>query len=306
MTEGHIMLIDEIIDFCDNMYSSNPDIIENCICTECSHPTECPGKCDECLCQIHYKNNDEESRHSYDCKNLTNFYVCKYAYKYASELIYAFKKCRSLKSLDTLKILSIGCGPCTDLMAIDYLSQADEYGFNNLVYIGIDLLEQPWKNIHNMIQEYFVHDSVRFIYDDILIFIDKIIDRNWSPDVIVFQYFFSDLQKNVCEEKILDFIDRIAYYINNKMCDNTYVIFNDINLSREFNGGLDYFDILLSKINHKIYRRLHFNNSNHDNHFEYGTEYPCNDLFFNISQVQKYRPFDSCASAQLIIKKIGD
>ena len=28
--------------------------------------------------------------------------------------------------------------------------------------------------------------------------------------------------------------------------------------------------------------------------------------FFDISQGQKYQPFDSCASAQLIIKKIGD
>lgn len=300
------MLIDEIIDFCDNMYNSNPAIEDKCVCADCSHPTKCPGRCDDCLHQIHYKNDDEESRHSYNCKNLTSFYVCKYAKKYSSELIYAFRKCKSLQNLNTFKVLSVGCGSCTDLMAIDYLYHKNEYRFNNLEYLGIDLLEQPWGNIHKKIQEYFVDDLIRFIYDDIIIFIDKIVDWDWSPDVIVFQYFFSDLQKNICKKKILDFINKIAYYINNKMRNNTYVIFNDINLSCKYNGGREYFDILLSKINHKTYQRLHFNNSNHENHYEYGDEYPSNDIFFDISQGQKYQPFDSCASAQLIIKKIGD
>ena len=62
-----------------------------------------------------------------------------------------------------------------------------------------------------------------------------------------------------------------------------------------------------SKIsNPKIVRRMHFNNNNKDRHFEYGDEYKRNCLIFDDipDEIRKaYNPFDSCASAQILIKK---
>lgn len=49
---------------------------------------------------------------------------------------------------------------------------------------------------------------------------------------------------------------------------------------------------------------MHFLNANKENHFEYGKEYKDNKLIFNeISEDIKinYNPFDSCASAQILI-----
>ena len=56
----------------------------------------------------------------------------------------------------------------------------------------------------------------------------------------------------------------------------------------------------------KIVRKMHFDNINKDRHYEYGEQYDSNVLVFNnISDEIKnaYNPFESCASAQILIKK---
>lgn len=49
-----------------------------------------------------------------------------------------------------------------------------------------------------------------------------------------------------------------------------------------------------------------FNNLNKEKHFDYGREYSSNELIFDIDSEEieeTYQPFDSCASAQILIKK---
>ena len=56
----------------------------------------------------------------------------------------------------------------------------------------------------------------------------------------------------------------------------------------------------------KIVRKMHFDNINRDRHFEYGEEYQSNELIFDdiSSKIKRaYNPFESCASAQILIKK---
>ena len=64
--------------------------------------------------------------------------------------------------------------------------------------------------------------------------------------------------------------------------------------------------MLNDKINcEKIVHRRHFNNNNRSSHFEYGDEYPHNDLILKLpDDLKHYQPFNSCASAQVIIKKV--
>ncbi len=56
------MLIDEIIDYSDNLYS-------NYICNECHHPSGgCSGSCYNCLYQIHYPDRTIGLKKAvYDC-----------------------------------------------------------------------------------------------------------------------------------------------------------------------------------------------------------------------------------------------
>lgn len=107
--------------------------------------------------------------------------------------------------------------------------------------------------------------------------------------------------------EINQFIDKLATFLNACGEKPIYILCNDINLSKAYNGGREFFDALESKIsNPKIVRRMHFNNNNKDRHFEYGDEYKRNCLIFDDipDEIRKaYNPFDSCASAQILIKK---
>ena len=56
----------------------------------------------------------------------------------------------------------------------------------------------------------------------------------------------------------------------------------------------------------KIVRRMHFNNVNKERHYEYGEQYDSSELVFNMISDEirnAYNPFESCASAQMLIKK---
>lgn len=50
-------------------------------------------------------------------------------------------------------MLSFGCGPCTDLFALDALKEKRELSFNDVQYHGVDYSKDVWVNIHHDIIE---------------------------------------------------------------------------------------------------------------------------------------------------------
>ena len=51
---------------------------------------------------------------------------------------------------------------------------------------------------------------------------------------------------------------------------------------------------------------MHFNNVNKERHYEYGGQYDSSELVFNMISDEirnAYNPFESCAGAQMLIKK---
>ena len=85
------MLIDELLYFCDMQYKQNCFNDKHGHCgTNCSHPLQCPLSCEACLEQVHFPSKFSNGRIEYTCSNLLNYYVCKYSFKYASEIEYAF------------------------------------------------------------------------------------------------------------------------------------------------------------------------------------------------------------------------
>lgn len=293
------MLIDGIVNYCDAEYQKEDD------CCHCTYHENCPGRCDECLHFIHTPSAAPAPR-QYDCPNMANFYTCKYSHKYTSELIYALQQLKDLRRRKRLNVMSIGCGPCTDLFALDYLREQNSYRFDSIEYRGIDNAKDVWCHIHRQIKLQKPNGAhVHFFYKDITELIDTIIEVDWVPDLIIFQYVFSDMQKHCSPRKLREFISKIAEFINDKMDDSTYVVLNDINLSTQWDGGREHFDTLLLNVTDAAYRKYHFNNNNKPNHYHYGEEYETNELIVEPpKRLRKYEPFDSCASAQLIIKKV--
>ena len=132
--------------------------------------------------------------------------------------------------------------------------------------------------------------------------------------MIVFQYVFSDMQKHTDAQSINDFINTFSKYYNDKICANTYIILNDVNLGQDFGGGREIFDRLYRKLNDYICRKGRFCNDNstsvyYPRGYAYGEdsdgEFPKNENRFDLTLWRRYSPFDTCASAQMIIKKVN-
>lgn len=291
-------------------------LIENCSyrdefqsnheqCTNCSYGTCCPRDCQSCLKYVHFPQNAPALR-KYDCIHMADCYYCKYAYKYASEIVYGLRRFSDIQKKKKLKIMSVGCGPCTELGAVDYLKKQGVLNYDELQYRGIDPLENVWRRIWNNIKEYF-GEGIEFYPNDILQLVDIIIKHNWVPDVLIFQYVFSDMYKNSDEEEIIHFINKLANFLDSYEEKPIYILGNDINLSKNMGGGREMLDVLESRIQSpKIVKKMHFNNDNKDRHYEYGDEYNSNALIFdNIPDEIRnaYNPFESCSSAQILIKK---
>ena len=274
-------------------------------CWLCSYKKHCPHDCGKCLHYIHTPNAAPAPR-KYDCGKMCDYYVCKYSHKYMSELYYAFYGLRDLKNAESLKVLSIGCGPCTDLLALDLLRNEGIYNFNSLEYRGVEVDTRIWKKIYEDIKHIAPSNyNIEIIPEDACEYVDKLYDDDWRPNLIVFQYVFSDMQKHSDELKIRHLLSVMGNYIS-RYCDiNTYVVCNDINLSRMYNGGREFFDMLRQNISCPLkYSQRHFRNNNKRSHYNYGEEYNNNILVSSIPDgLLDYEPYDSCASAQLIMKK---
>ena len=105
-------------------------------CEDCSYGDNCPGDCQKCLQYVHYLQNAPVPR-KYDCVHMADCYYCKYAYKYASEITYGLACFAEIRNKKTLKIMSVGCGPCTELAAVDYLKEKGVLNMKNCNIEGL-------------------------------------------------------------------------------------------------------------------------------------------------------------------------
>ncbi len=305
------MLLETILLSCDKRHKQP----RKGQCSDCSYGVFCPHDCEKCLDAIHNPNHAHEGApaRKYDCAHMADVYTCKYSCRYTSEIMYALERCVDLRSTAKLKVLSFGCGPCTDLFAIESLRENNVLSFTEIEYRGVDYSKDVWNNIHQDIQSFNnAQRMIRFYYRDACELIDTISKGTWVPNLIVFQYVFSDMQKHSELENIRSFINTFVEYYNDKIPSKSYIILNDINLSRRYGGGREFFDELSGKLKHSICRKGRFCDDNAKSTFyprgyTYGEdsdgEFPCNSNRFDITPWMDYSPYDTCASAQMIIKK---
>lgn len=289
------MNINDIVEYCNSKYKKNNPKYR---CENCEN--HCQGSCEKCLDTIHFGNNRR-----YNCENISNYYCCKYIYKYSSEIQHLFEAHHTLLELNCMRVVSVGCGPCTDLFGILNFLENNSLDIE-LEYTGIDL-NNIWENVHNLISiKNNDNFTTRFIYDDIFNIVQSDLFKNKiKPNIMIFQYVLSDMKKYNSDVEIKAFIDKFIKEIVINLEDNSYIIFNDIN----HRDTRQYFEYMLKQMkenNIEIQsQKHHFNNNVRGYHYDYGVEYEYNNITTDIIDevLNTYNPWEFCSSAQLIIRK---
>lgn len=270
---------------------------------KCDHcENNCQGGCEECLNAIHFSHDDRP----YNCSNIVYFYTCKYTYKYSSEVDILISKLKSLKSFKAFNVLSIGCGPCTELIGL--LRCSERSGFNKPITYAAFEMNEIWKPIHGFFIDQFKNlsnNNIRFSYSDACQAIPRLNLRNveWKPNILILQYVLSDMDK--ASMQIKPFIDDLFSKVISYMPLYSYIIINDINHWK----ARQWFDYLKNKFNKKYIAwnyRGYFENNNRKA-YEYGTMHTSNRLTCPVDNVidRKYHPWKFCSSAHLVLKKRG-
>ena len=128
-----------------------------------------------------------------------NHYVCQYSLRYASEILYAFKEeATFLSSFENINMMSIGCGNCPDLMAMEMFLY--DYGIKvPISYKGYDI-NPLWLHVHNRIQKYCDDNEInsKLKREDAINYFSKFFSKNTNVIVVSYllSYLYNTPQKN--------------------------------------------------------------------------------------------------------------
>lgn len=292
------MLIDTIIDFCDEEYN------EKCNCkNECTHPSNCPNGCESCLEQVHFPTKSTNGRIDYNCDNIINYYTCKYMYKYSSEIEYALYNINKLNKFGNFNILSIGCGACPDLVAIENFCEKENIK-KSIHYYGIDM-NTKWSPIHDIIKQYAIGEKwdVNYKYEEINEVFKQLHFKNYN--ILILQYVISHFL-NTGKVPTNDFFDSLIKNVIQYMPAKSLIIINDVN---SYNRGRNSLYCIFDKL-----EKAGIKYSRQEKYFDFrlksdgqriGSAYINSDVLHYSTDIDfnvKYSPWLNCTSFQLIIE----
>lgn len=273
--------IPELVTYCDESYARTDEK-----CADCQNDY-CEGRCSRCFHSIHGFNSTRD----YDCQNMIFHYVCEYIYAKSSEIARLFDNHEELNQLQELRVLSIGCGPASELFGIKHIKPKTP-----ITYKGFDL-NPLWNDIHQRIKNSTDADDnldVDLINANVF---EQYADLNFTPNVLILSYLVSHLPK--IGLNVIDFFTSLRDIIINTMPVNSYTIINDTNhwMVR------DNFDVLLRLLNiNGTYSASRYQFKG----YNYGANHPSHELIVPIPQEirDKYESWRECGStAQIVIKK---
>ena len=282
------MLIDEIVSFCH-------EELQNTECHGCQNAIMCRGDCKNCLDDLHFHRN--QIRDEYDCERLLDYYVCRYSYKYCSEMIYALESV-DLSMYPFLHILSLGCGGAADLMAFDYFKYPQKVS-----YMGFD--NNPyWDKVHHEIEKIYAGGSVRFFRNiDVLDFFAE--NPVQKCNVLSIEYLVSFFYKTIGDGGMEQWFQQLVEQVIEYKPSNSplLVIINDVD---SINTGRDTFLLLRRIIENcgltiSFEKRMRFKDAPY---YPNSIQYPSKQNKFIIPSFVKdsYCPAINCESAQLILE----
>lgn len=294
----------------DYSRKNSAEVLEGCGCEGgCNHPSvKCPaskqgscyspnGNC--CFDEIYRPEGRINFRLKYNCKKLVNQYVFRSLDRYASEIIYASEEyVEVLNKYEKYNLLSLGCGPLTELVAIDGYNKRREIQ-KKVNFFGIDV-ETTWKEIHQKVREFPLQDhmienfNVRF--GNVIEALDSDILDDKTFNLIVLNYIISSFIADGNKDKIPTLFASIANFIKKRKINNCIVIINDVNYPLR---GIDFFEEIINVFNANEIDIL----SNKKKYFNYNNASPYGEAHNNNSTIFGHPIFGSnkCTSAQLLI-----
>ena len=293
-------LFDTVVNYCHNQYILND-------CNRCDYNGCCPGNpcgnCKQCLEEVHYPSRYPSGRKDYECDRMLYFYVCDYAEKYGSEMLYLMRKSKALEEIEKYHVLSIGCGSCPDLMALERYCSEEAYT-KSISYVGIDVNER-WNIIHKRIENYNsnIIKKVQFRYYDA-------VDDDYTisnTNVVVLQYVISHLYNNGQIEQVNDFFRKLIDDIIVRKQEEVpmVILINDVN---SIYRGRDYFEDLVDQLRDSDFsgncNRYYFDYNIQNDAQRYGEKHKTVNTIFSLPNEFEsiYQPWHYCSSAQLLIE----
>ncbi len=201
------------------------------VCRNCPHrssKSDIPGR--QCLEEIYNPSEYPDGKQFYNCPTITKSYVLRYLNSFASQMRYIFERQfvkNSLAGKSTLRVLSMGCGACPDLIALLSLKDISQ----KILYTGVDL-EKSWQGFHNCIQRNSYYDkgfNARFFYENALDFMQE--NKN-SYDVVIVQNILSHFKRTDNIDFVPVFMDILKTNVIPLIPQNGLLIISDI----EYNG----------------------------------------------------------------------
>lgn len=277
-----MLTIPEIVKYCDSSYSRGDKK-----CDDCTNDN-CEGFCTRCFNSIHQVGEERD----YDCHNLMHHYVCTYIYAYSSEIWHLFNTDNDLKSLDEYRVLSIGCGPASELFGIKRIANG-----KYIDYRGFDINER-WTDIHEKVSELATDAPNSKVVLKIGNAFEEFDELDFMPNVIVLSYLISHLPKSNTE--VDDFMSDLKTSMLDKLEKPYYIILNDINL----NTARDKFPIIERKLEANDGNELSVSRYSFDG-YNYGIRHGSRRLIENIPDRIRleYDTWQRCKkTAQMLIK----
>ncbi len=297
------MLIDTLVNYSNLQYKANCHLQNYGKCEEeCTHPSVCPQNCEKCLEQIHFSSSYKAGRLDYTCNNIINFYVCKYFYKYTSEIEYALYSINSLPYKDKLNVLSLGCGASPDLAAIENYLTKNNFSIP-VNYLGIDM-NKRWKDKHDKICEYFKDTNYKpqYIYEDVVEVFEKF--SSSDNNILILQYLISHFYNTGKLTAVREFYKNLCLNVIKRMQPKSIIIINDVNSNKRGRDLFLMFSDMLSKYGIKHSYSCRYFEYNIQNEYQrYGIKYPNKEILdWPTKNIARYNPWTVCSSAQLIIE----
>lgn len=271
-------------------------------CRSCTHPKGiCSGGCRECSEEVNF--HKKGGRTDYDCQNFMYYYMCRYSWKYCSEILYAIEQI-DLSRYSSYAILSLGCGGAPDLMAFEMGSL--ENGGKNIAYTGYDA-NPYWKIIHALIYGYAQARGIaaKFFIKNIFEALADGETEMHHYNIVVLQYIISHFQPEERYDLAGKLFDGLIRKVLNhpRRMSPTLFLLNDI----DHVDVRNFYDLFLSKLTAANCRfssmRRHFKEREYDCG-DGSTQYASWSNKFFIPETIK-NDFDcaiKCTSAQLIVE----
>lgn len=266
-------------------------------CTVCQNG--CRGNQEAFMRKIHYGDLDR-----YPCSRVADYYFTRYSYRYAYEFEGLLEKYIDiLKAHHEWNMLSVGCGPCTDLLGALKLQEKHH---KPIRYNGIDL-NDCWNKIHELFMEKLSNHPVqmKIHHADIFEFIGRINPQksHLKSNIISFQYVLSDMVKYHSDTEIMTFINRLFDEVFTHLPKDALIIFNDINSQQRVRP-------LLNTIKESFIRKKYVSDRWYYNSSRYNSQESGEAITNCIVQDEipsyiekKYKPWVRCKSTALVLRK---